>query len=148
MNTGAPLLCGLLDADAQRLALMPYMVLVLVASSDGKMDRDEMKAFIEECRGLDDNSPLAECMARFAPLSDSPAALGFLTKDGGAHGKKLMDSCRDTLTRLPDNGKHERAWLMSLGQRLASASGGVLGFGAVSGREKQALGALKRILGA
>ncbi len=137
---------------------VPFCVFFLVAGADGKVDDKEFEGFVngllevgtDEALGGPEStgtlilgnasryfSALHEEVKAFVAQGGKPAALRRIQ-----HGAALLD------------GKLDRAQaaackqaMFTLGQLVAEASGGILGMGAVSRAEREALVALGGVLG-
>ena len=147
--------------DEQETAIIervPFCVFFLVAGADGKVDQREFEGFVNGLLDVgtrDDlggpDAPASQLLANssryFSALQDDvkesiskggkPAALRRIQQ-----GSALLDG------RLPaqEAAAYKRA-MFNLGQMVAEASGGILGMGAVSRSEREALVALGGVLG-
>lgn len=134
--------------EFEQLKRSPVLIFLLVAAIDGNVDAKELNQFVEGLldRTLLENKLLNRIVTNMvgeAPgmilgmVAEQPDFLGELL-----HIKSILDE------KLPPaEATAFKQALLAIGQRVASASGGFLGFGKVSRKEKDALHAIAFALG-
>ena len=136
------------------LDLSPFHVFFLVAGADGKIDQKEFESFVHGLmdRGAGSEDIVSAVFANSGRYFDSyhqqarSAVVVGGAKASLKHIRVATDLLDDKLDGL-DSLRFKRS-LFKLGQRVAQASGGMLGMGGkVSAVEQAALGSLSGILG-
>ena len=137
---------------------VPFCVFFLVAGADGKVDQREFEGFVNGLLDVgtrDDlggpEAPTSQLLANssryFSVLHDDVKA--FVAQGGKpAALRRIQQGCAllDGKLGSTETSAFKRA-MFNLGQMVAEASGGILGMGAVSRSEREALVALGGVLG-
>jgi len=140
----------LTDDETERLVGAPFAVLALVAGADGKVDRKEIKRFQQMIEAASSASEprFAELMQIAAKTCDAwLVRLNAGEIDGES---RLRDVATLLATRLdPQDAAAFRLGLVSMGERIADASGGgLLGFGKrTADQESAVLNKIRGMLG-
>jgi hypothetical protein len=140
----------LTDDETERLVGAPFAVLALVAGADGQVDRKEIKRFEQMIGAASGASEprFGELMQIAVKTCDAwLVRLNAGEIDGEA---RLRDVATLLATRLdPPAAEAFRLGLVSMGERIADASGGgLLGFGKrTASQEAAVLSKIRQILG-
>lgn len=152
---GARVLCGATsimrqnfsDAEWQQLLRVPAVVFWAVALADGKADSNELWYFMEYVKRTDHADPLlAALFDQLAGSGEDALELSEREKayrDFLVHIKGILER-----TLSPDQRRSFLAGLLSMGHRVADASGGFFGLGnRISAVESQRLTDVSELLG-
>jgi hypothetical protein len=144
-ESGSSPLATLSEDEKRRLAYAPFVVFVMISAADGKVDRKELNAFVRALREQKDE--LLREVITLVPKPPQEIISEILGDFEGALSG-LRESIEAADARLPKGQAIKlKVGLWDIANKVASASGGVLGFGArVSDEEKAALEALALIL--
>lgn len=135
--------------EFELLRRAPFVVFLMVACSDGKLDQKEVAKFVELLAGSDkyDNPLITRVITNV--ITDIPAMLNALLSEQPDVSALLRDVRQIVDTRVgSEAGEAFAHVLLSMGHDIASASGGFFGFGSkISKDEKAALAHLAVCLG-
>jgi hypothetical protein len=136
--------------ELQTLAYAPMAVFCMVAAADGNIDKKEIEAFRQELlKGLLTDSEILIRVTMGAMEGFEEMITKLLSQEENIL-MKLVEARVLLDNRLPAEESHKfRLSLMTLGEAVASASGGFLGvFGSkIDKKEKKVLSALSELLG-
>jgi len=137
------------EEETARLADAPYLVFLVVAAADGKVDEKEVSAFQKALvqAAASEHPVVHEMFAR--GLQDPEGRLRKLLSETPAPADALAAAGALISEKLPrDEANGIKMALFLLGKAVAEASGGFLGFGSrISKQEKKALAAVLLLLG-
>jgi hypothetical protein len=140
----------LTEEELQTLAYAPMAVFCMVAAADGNIDKKEIEAFRQELlKGLLTDSEILIRVTMGAMEGFEEMIMKLLSQEENIL-EKLMGVRVILDNRLPaEEADKFRSSLMTLGEAVASASGGFLGiFGSkIDKKEKKVLSALSELLG-
>lgn len=130
--------------DYQALISAPYLIFILVAAADGKVDDKEIKEFIKL---LTNPGTLENPLLHKVITSTIGSAGEYLTQvlsRSDDYIQELEKLKRIVDDNLPDSEAREfKMALLQLGKQIAAASGGFFGFGnKISKQKKMALAAI------
>ena len=135
------------DEERDLLARTPFYVLAHVGGADGKVDDGEREALVRALAAERPDSGLGAEILSFASANvtafSNEAIIG-----GPTPVEALRQSAGILDGRLPlEEAQRVKASLIAIGEHIAQASGGILGFGSrVSGEESVALREVGRAL--
>lgn len=125
--------------EFQALRRAPFMVFLLVAAADGKLDNKEAQAFVKQLG--DSAKEGGELYSRIITnvITDVPQLLTELLTTPFNHAQELLRIRLIVETKVSaEEAQAFKQALLGLGKTVASASGGFLGFGSKISKEEKA----------
>lgn len=134
--------------DARTLARAPFLVFLLVAAADGKLDKKELKKFgqvleqFSDCPSPRLRQAITDMLPTMATIFEEVTQESFNPIDELQRVARIMD------TQHPAEADIFKQSLLSLAVQIAQASGGFLGFGnKIDKDEEEAIAAVAITLG-
>ncbi|AJQ92559.1 hypothetical protein [Gynuella sunshinyii] len=137
---GSPLMGVLTEDERGLIKTSPVFVFLAIAGADGTVDKKETDAFIQNLQSppATDNG-----LIRYVFADCQKSGLQYINAILGS--RQLADPDQtfaliaDAADKLGENGSELKSTLFDLAKRIASSSGGFLGFGSKIGKEEKAI---------